>query len=303
MDHERWSCSAEFFALAFQALGHAPTSSDWPVFVFIQSILHAATAALVCVPSFAITRSRSAAFASGCYGDFIQCYLASGRLMTETLSVLFLVALPLSFRAAKDRAHMGVVGGLVCGIVLQLKPGMILSIVLSGLTCLSLTRSESHFFFALSLGAGITVMPWLIYTKLTTGKAAFLVQRWPVHNALIGWDQETAGLANQSTIGIRTRHAHSRRSHDRDSRLVDKPSAGSLKLTGEKIGLLFSTPWNDYRAKVFTMNAQAQEACHYGLLLAGLLVSFASSFLTETEERHRLPLFCARLRQSDSSSM
>ncbi|MBI2809394.1 MAG: hypothetical protein HYX67_00990 [Candidatus Melainabacteria bacterium] len=337
------------FGSVYAVLGRVPTSADWTVLVWVQTVLHAVATVLVCKITFQMTRKRTVAFiCCALWALYPAALIASGRLMTESLAVVLLLSLPLALRGAigskdvahtsdkNDRAHTsdttdsaqvddqqaeqqaeqqaddtvrakpaaalqrlsqlmegnqyGLVAGVVSGLLILLKPGMIPSVVLCWMACLAMTRTRLAVALSLILGAGLAVSPWMLYTKQTTGKAAITVQRMPVHNALIGWDPETSGWQTNPPSGFeRVLNTGGEPLSTIEGIWINNPG-DCLTILSEKFGHLYSTPWNDYRARVFGLNTHIQGIYHYFLLFAGLAGVFAC--MLTAERRNRLAMLC-----------
>ncbi len=321
------------FGTVYAMLGRVPTSADWTVLVWVQTVLHAVATVLVCKITFQMTRKPTVAFiCCALWALYPAALIASGRLMTESLAVVLLLSLPLALRGAigsKDIEHTGetndsaqelgqeqandkanampaavlqklsqlmegnqygVVAGVVSGLLILLKPGMIPSVVLCWLACLTMTRTRLAVAISLIIGAGLAVSPWMLYTKQTTGKAAITVQRMPVHNALIGWDPETSGWQTNPPSGFeRALNTGGEPLSTIEGIWINNPG-DCLTILFEKFGHLYSTPWNDYRAKVFGLNTHIQGIYHYFLLFVGLSGVFAG--VLSAEHRNRLAILC-----------
>ena len=323
------------FGTIYALLGRVPTSSDWTLLVWIQTVLHAIATVLVCKVTFQMTRKRAVAFiCCALWGLYPAALIATGRLMTESLAVVLLLSLPLALRGAigskesdqvssdtgqaddvidaKDDSakqtvtiqpaslqklsqlmtgnQYGLVAGVVSGLMILLKPGMIPSVALCWLTCLTLSRTRLSVAVSLLIGAGLAVSPWMLYTKQTTGKAAITVQRMPVHNALIGWDPETSGWQTNPPSGFeRVLNTGGEPLSTIEGIWINNPGE-CVTILSEKFGHLYSTPWNDYRAKVFGLNPHMQGIYHYFLLFTGLAGLFA--WMLTSERKNRLAILC-----------
>ncbi len=285
------------FGSVFACLGHSPASSDWTVIIAVQTTLHAVAAVLVCKLAFQLTRKKQIAYVSAAlWALYPAAVIASGRLMTESIAVVLLLCLPLALRGAlKSTASAdvqpssvlqrlstilsgnpyGFSAGIVSGLLILLKPGMIPSVVLCWIAAMAMTQKRLALAVALVIGSGLAVSPWLLYTKQTTGKAAITVQRMPVHNALIGWDPETSGWQTNPPSGFeRVMNTGGEPLSVIEGIWLSHPQE-CLTILNEKFGHLYSTPWNDYRARVFMLNAHEQGSYHYLMLFAGLAGLFA----------------------------
>lgn len=313
------------FGAVYALLGHVPTSADWTVLVWIQTVLHALATVLICKITFQMTRKKAVAFVcSALWGLYPAALIASGRLMTESLAVVLLLSLPLALRGAigagdERDAHAeekqqtgdtantppralqrlthlmegnqyGLVAGVVSGLLILLKPGMIPSVVLCWLACLGMSKTRLAVAMSLVIGAGFAVSPWMLYTKQTTGKAAITVQRMPVHNALIGWDPETSGWQTNPPSGFeQVLNTGGEPLSTIEGIWINNPSE-CLTILSEKFGHLYSTPWNDYRAKVFGLDPHMQGISHYLLLFLGLAGLFA--WMLTSERKNKLAILC-----------
>ena len=314
------------FGTLYAMRGRVPTSADWTLIVWVQTVLHALATVLVCKICFQLTRKRTVAFiCCGLWAVYPAAIIASGRLMTESLAVLLLLSLPLALRGAigrKDRgateAHTmeyehseppqkqlpmlanlsqlmegnqyGLAAGVISGLLILLKPGMIPSVVLCWLACLLMSRTRLAVALSLIIGAGLAVSPWMLYTKQITGKAAITVQRMPVHNALIGWDPETSGWQTNPPSGFERVLNTGGEPLSTIAGICMSDPGSCLTILLEKFGHLYSTPWNDYRARVFGLGTQPQGIYHYFLLFSGLAGVFA--WILTAERKNRLAILC-----------
>lgn len=186
--------------------------------------------------------------------------------------------------------QFGLAAGIVSGLLVLLKPGMIPSVALSWLACLAISRTRLAVVLSLLIGAGMAVSPWMLYTKQTTGKAAITVQRMPVHNALIGWDSETSGWQTNPPSGFeRVLNTGGEPLSTIEGIWMNRPQE-CLTILLEKFGHLYSTPWNDYRARVFGVAPHAQGIYHCFLLFAGLAGLFA--WMLTSQRKNRLAILC-----------
>ncbi len=300
------------FGSVFACLGHSPASSDWTVIIAVQTVLHAIAAVLVCKLAFQLTRNKQIAYVSAALWTFYPAaVLASGRLMTESIAVVLLLCLPLALRGALRKTGStelqpssiiqrlstilsgnpyGFTAGIVSGLLILLKPGMIPSVVLCWIAGMVMTQKRLALAVALVIGSGLALSPWLLYTKQTTGKAAITVQRMPVHNALIGWDPETNGWQTNPPSGFeRVMNTGGEPLSVIEGIWISHPQE-CLNILGEKFGHLYSTPWNDYRAKAFLLNPQGQGIYHYLLLFAGLAGLFA--WILGEQRKNKLAILC-----------
>ncbi|HEY9676694.1 MAG TPA: hypothetical protein V6C76_01735 [Drouetiella sp.] len=301
------------FGSFYACFGHVPASEDWTKLVWLQTILQAIASTLICKLSFQLTRQKLIAFICAALWIFYpSALIASGRLMTEDIAVVLLLSLPLLLRGAmgEKRAEgsnnssllervlqlfslnqYGLAGGIISGLLILLKPGMIPSVVLTWLATTVLSRQKTSVVLSLLLGTGLALSPWLLYTKQTTGKASITVQRMPVHNALIGWDPETRGWQTNPPSGFeRVLNTGTEPLPTIEGIWLSHPSQ-CCKTLFDKLGHLYSTPWNDYRAKALLMDARVQEFLHQILLFAGLF-GFAAWLLSPLR-KSRLALLCA----------
>lgn len=324
------------FGSVYALLGRIPTSADWTLIVWVQTVLHALATTLICKITFQMTRKHAVAFTCcALWALYPAALVASGRLMTESLAVVLLLSLPLALRGAisaprteeiqsadeatktaanageeKDASsskvttrsilskfaslaacnQFGFAAGIVSGLLILLKPGMIPSVALSWLACLAMTRARLAVVVSLLLGAGLSVSPWMLYTKQTTGKAAITVQRMPVHNALIGWDPETSGWQTNPPSGFeRVMNTGGEPLSTIEGIWLSHPQ-DCINILVEKFGHLYSTPWNDYRANVFGVGTRPQGFYHCLLLFLGLGGVFA--WILTSERKNKLAILC-----------
>jgi hypothetical protein len=299
------------FGSAYAFLGHVPTSSDWSLILWVQTSLHALAAVLVFKLAFQLSRNKTIAYiCAACWAFYPSAIIASGRLMTESIAVVLLLSLPLALRGAVEARStdtqsaslaqklseslsgnkFAFAAGILSGLLILLKPGMIPSVVLSWLACLLLTKIRVAVALTLIVGAVFALTPWLLYTKQTTGKASITVQRMPVHNALIGWDPETMGWQTNPPSGFE----HALNTGGEPLSTIEgiwlSHPRECLEILAQKFGHLYSTPWNDYRAKALFLNAEAQGIYHYLLLLAGLTGLF--SWILGQQRKNKLAILC-----------
>ena len=236
--------------------------------------------------------------------------------MTESIAVVLLLSLPLALRGAlgisssTDQSpqsaqiasklisiaratsinKFALVAGIISGLLVLLKPGMIPSVVLSCIACLIISRMRIALVLSLTLGLVLALSPWMLYTKQTTGKAAITVQRMPVHNALIGWDPETRGWQTNPPSGFEhVLNTGGEPLSTIEGIWISHPE-NCVQILLDKFGHLYSTPWNDYRTRSLGLDVRMQAIYHYGLLFAGLFGLFA--WIATEERKNRLAMLC-----------
>lgn len=283
------------FGSMFALLGKVPASSDWTLLVWAQTILHALAVTLICKITFKLTQNKASAFiCSALWAIYPAALIATGRLMTESLAVVLLLSLPLALRGAigttKKVNSYAVASGIISGLLILLKPGMIPSVGLCWLSALALSRTRLTLLLAMTVGTLLTLSPWILYTKQTTGKAVITVQRMPVHNALIGWDPETSGWQTNPPSGFEQVLNTGGEPLSTICGIWISHPKECAEILLEKFGHLYSTPWNDYRAHTFGLNPHLQGAFHFFLLFAGFAGLFA--YVLTADRKNRLAILC-----------
>ncbi len=280
------------FGLPFVLFGHVPASADWSLLLFWQTVFQSICAVLIFALVKSLTGSSKTSFlAALAWILYPPAIIASGRFMTETLASCLLLSLPLSCHWARTSRAGGFVSGLVAAALILLKPGMIPSVVLTTAVVLGFDKKRVVLAMTMAIGLAVGLSPWLAYTKFATGKPTLLVQRSPVHNTLIGWDPETGGWQTSPASGFEQVMGSNVMSSGSEPLPV---LAGiwrshpweSLRILGEKPGHLYLVPWNDYRATVWGINANAQQIIHLCYLS---MILFGSACLIISRRRQSVP--------------
>ena len=219
--------------------------------------------------------------------------ISASQFLTEQLTVTALLALTLAVSLALPRGRLrgqktnsslhylffGLSGALAA-LVLHLKTALFPTVAIILLLALASQRESACHKFAgrgkivLAMAAGffITIAPWLVFSKLASGRITLAPNRVPSINLAVGLDLESDawGVAppTQSVMPI----------------IFDKPSAigaslflarplGISSLLLRKIERLFVYSWNDFCWPFFGLNIYWQ-CLFQRLILAAAVLGF-----------------------------
>ncbi len=258
-----------------------PGAGDWWLFALVQCALQGAAAVLVAALTYELVGSRRWSLAAGLtWGLYPAAILATRVLMSETLTVVllllevYLLCRILTGTQTARQIACAIGSGIVSCLILLTKPALFASCVLVNLLAVSNlpgARRKVLTILTFALGIGLTLAPWLIFTKTCVGQVYLTPQRQPVFNVAKGCDIEADGVGGfPYTIPCNMFTESDGALNVVASIAVTKPTE-FFGLCMRKITRLFSLPWNDYRAKVLGLSAQAQAHLHRALWLIGLL--------------------------------
>jgi hypothetical protein len=266
----------------FALIHKAPSAVTWEPFVVFECLLHAGSAAVVCMLADGLLRSRRWSLLAGVsWGLFPAAIVACGRFLTEIPTALLLLLVIWSASSIFQNRisqslplfRRGLVVGLWDGILLLAKPALLPACLLVNALLLPfLNGRKARMLAVLSICAGIclTLIPWAICSKLMTGQVYLTPQRVPVYNVAKGCDTEADGwealphsplteLLTDSP-GIMPVISAAWRSHP----------AEFANLTLRKIVRLWAVPWNDFKANVFFLTPAMQKWWQIMLFLLAL---------------------------------
>jgi hypothetical protein len=250
--------SALFFTIAHKI----PRETDWRWFLVFQSLLQAGCAVLVALLSERLTNSRKCGVATGLvWALWPAALIAAGRFMSETLATLILLAIALS---------VPFLPGVLCGLLALLKPALLPAGLVVSLFSIvySQTRWKNRLtgIGVLTLGFILTVAPWAVFTKITTGKAQITISRQSLLNIATGVDFETQGW---DSIPV-SPYIELFGEQDPPSAVlisaISQRPMDWVKLSLAKISRLWCLPWNDFSRSPFALDPTVQNWLHWALL-------------------------------------
>jgi hypothetical protein len=257
--------SALFFTIAHKI----PRETDWRWFLVFQSLLQAGCAVLVAVLSERLTNSRRCGVVTGVvWALWPAAVIAAGRLMSETLATLILLGIPaLSGRGAGWKPALP---GLLCGLLALVKPALLpAGLVVAIFSIAYSQRAWKNRLIAtsiLALAFVLTVAPWAVFTKITTGKAQVTISRQSLLNIATGVDFETQGWDSIPVSPyIQLFGEQDPPSAVLVSAISQRP-VDWIKLSLTKISRLWCLPWNDFSRSPFGLDPNVQNWLHWGLL-------------------------------------
>lgn len=257
-------------ALMLCGLGRGIEDTDWRLIVVLFSGLQSLAACLVGLICFRITGVIWAGVVAALvFGLYPAALVASGLYRSEVLvtvlALLFVLSLSMGAKRLPACFVAGVMGGLLCMAKAALIPVVGLAIGVGAYFSQKQMICALIVFMALAL----TIAPWAIYSKLTTGRVAITAERLPTYNAAVGCDLETDGWCADRV----TEH---------QQLMIDVGNPGAivigqwiatpmpmLTLSMRKISRLFASPWNDFREVVFGVPAVGQQYIHLIILWLG----------------------------------
>jgi hypothetical protein len=268
--------------------------------IVLQAVLHAISAALVCLLSRRLCTSGTAGLTAGViWALYPPALVGAGKFLSETLttavtlSIVTVLSL-LPFRQQRGRpalvATAALVTGVLTGSVMLTKPALAATIYLVNLAALCLLRrGRPVFIVCLVVAALLTVLPWAAFTKVTTGSISFSNQRMPTLNVVTGLDPETDGWGCLLEAPFVSMFPHNDDAFATALGIIKSYPGQSLNLTLRKIPRLWSDPWNDYRQKCLAMTISIQQWWHRVLLFFGIcgITLFLSSNGGKSAQQHR----------------
>lgn len=266
---------AVFFALT----GKMPCQTDWRPFLTLECLLHALGACLLYFLARRLLGDRKWAAGAGLlWGLYPPAVVASGRYLTETPAVLFLLALlcaggglvQAASAGARTTFSQGFVLGAWNGIILIFKPALLPVWLFTDLLAAGfLTGKQQRALAAAAIVAGLSLViaPWAGLSKTMTGKVFLTPQRAPVYNVAKGCDTEADGWGALPTPPLTAELSRSKSGIQVLITAWSNHPGEMLNLTLRKIARLWGTPWNDFRATVFGIPAEAQVLWHALILI------------------------------------
>ncbi|MBY0548907.1 MAG: hypothetical protein K2W95_16670 [Candidatus Obscuribacterales bacterium] len=277
-----------FFGALFSLAGRSPVINDWHTLQFIQSLMHSLSAAMVCLLGVRLTGMPKLGLLSGLlWGLYPAAIFWSGVFYTET-TVVFFVLLFLSLLSARSpKFLMSILCGVAAGAVILLKPALAPAAALSCLTRWGSKRT----ILAMIVGAVLTIAPWAVYTKVTTGQARFTAYRNPSFNLAMGSDTEVDGCYVWPGTPLTTMFAADECSIAFPISQWQYHTNECLRMSLRKLTCIFGLLSNDLRQSFFGLPPVALNAVHQALIFfgyAGLLLFACGGFLKQDSWRRRI---------------
>lgn len=256
-------------ASIFAVIGHAPESRDWKIFVAIQCIIHALTAALVVALTRSFVASSRVATAAGIvFALYPGGIIASGRVMTESFSCLLCTLYVLLLLATTRRLKWAPFCGLVGGLAWTMKAILIPPVIAAVLFLVSKRKLKAVSTAVIVAGILVIVSPWAYFSKNFLQRTMITTERASVHNAYIGWDTETDGFQ----ASFPTPKENILLVFDPISviwgQILSDP-VGCTLLTVKKFARFYGLPFNDFRHSCFGIPSLALIPIHLFCLFAG----------------------------------
>lgn len=297
-------------ALAFQVAGQVPQSGHWFTLVAMQCFFQAVAAALLCLITIRLSKSRIAGLFAGLIWSFCPSAVsATNSFLTEPLSVtLFLsviallyglvaqngnttepvtTELPARSRNAWTKPLLAIAAGFTTGTLMLLKPALLPTLILihsiALFNCRQKLSAASTLFsslykykqsfsaaFLIALGLSLCLIPWLLFTKYATGSFHLLPSRRPVYNIVSGMNIETDGWGTHPNHPVIELFSEDEQAAAVGNGLWQTHGPELTNLFLRKPMRLWSLPWNDYRHKIFGLSYGTQSLLHAILILFGL---------------------------------
>lgn len=260
-----------FWAALFALIRHVPTTVDWPFVVAVQSVLHAFSSVAIALLCRMLSGRREYAFLAGCLWAFYPgALLASGRFLTEPLSIVLLSFCLLSLSKYPSGYLNKMSSGILCGLLVLLKPAFAPAVGLA-LAYTWLRDGRKLMQLAVMSCAFLAILaPWAVYSKMTTGKFSFTVQRGPTFNVAKGMDVEADGWGLIPDSPLRALFTEDDGPMATLSAIVSTHPQESAQLCLRKITRLYAQPWNDFKHQVLVPGLSWQIGYHWFLLATGL---------------------------------
>jgi hypothetical protein len=260
-----------FYFFVFGCFGWMSHGNDAHLVLVCQAIMNGLSCVLIWLGAVHLVADKKAATVAALLWAFYPgAIAASSLLLTEPLAVILLLSLIWIAPQIKDRVVFAGGAGVLIGLLILLKPPLLLGMIASAALLLWRCRAQWRNVACLILALTLTLAPWFYFTQKTTGKASLVVQRLPVHNVVIGNDLDTNGWQVIPPSPLE------RMFSEKDNPLgvleglwFAHPQELSV-LTLKKISRLFGAPWNDYGMKVFGLSYSPQTAYHGVILFAGI---------------------------------
>lgn len=277
-----------FFGALFSLAFRVPTINDWHTLQFIQSVMHSLSAAMACVLGVRLTGTPKLGLLSGLlWGLYPAAIFWSGVFYTETTVVFFVLLFLTLLSSRSPKILMSVLCGVAAGAVILLKPALAPAAALS---CLTLWVNKRAI-IAMAVGALLTIAPWAVYTKMTTGQARFTAYRNPSFNLAMGADTEVDGCYVWPGTPLTTMFAADECSIAFPISQWKYHTGDCLRMSARKLTCIFGLMSNDLRQSYFGLSPSALNPLHQVLILfgyAGLLLFAFGGFLKQDHWRRRV---------------
>lgn len=277
-------------ATIFTVIGHPPESNDWKIFVAIQCFVHAITAVLVVALVLQMIGSIRWATATGlAFALYPGALIASGRVMTETLSCLLCVAYILLLLATTRRLIWSPLCGFVAGLAWTMKVVLLPSVIAGILFLSGLKKLKPAAVVAIFAGIVLTILPWALFSNCFLHRTMITTERASVHNAFIGWDTETDGFqASFPTAKEKMLLVHDPVSVIWGQVLSDP--RGTTLLMLEKFARYYGQPFNDFRHQCFGISNTGLIPIHLVYIFLGALgvIAYAAGGFRRLSDSERL---------------
>ena len=273
------------FAPLFLITGHHPTEHFAKYFVVFECLFQGLTVAIIWLTAKRLANnSWLAALAATFWTLYPPAILATERLLTEPLALCLVTSF--AFLLIQKKAKfttsftIGLLQGILCALIFMLKsalsPALILAIVVRFVT-FEPPFNRKSVLLAIAAGIILTLTPWAVFTKVTTGKMLLTSDREPGLNLGLGFDRETGGTP------VIIRGPFCEQVFDLDyplqsaAALYKADPIGYLSFFAGKAFKLVIFPWNDFKDTVFGLDAGKQ--FFYHLMLLGMGIFGLGSFL------------------------
>lgn len=294
-------------AIYFTLIGREPSLLDMRAPIFLEAVIHAASAFLLALVGWRFTGGRlSGLFAGVVLAIYPSAVTSAARFMSETVTVFLTAAgllacsyLPIGRKnfdlqiSTIASFFFAVTSSLLVLTKAALMPG-VFAAVISIWILLALAKIDRRSFFqalcASSLGVILVFSPWLMFTKIATGNFCLLPQRGPTFNLAAGLNPETDGwsaLPETPMVSIFSENDGPRAAASAFYKLNPGDFYGRM---ARKPARLLQYPWNDCRFDVLGIPLGVQVILHQLLLVFGLFG--ALSFCT-------LPIFVRKRKEEN----
>lgn len=269
------------FGAFFALIGRVPGPDDWKTIVFIQSLFHALTASLVvCLTWSVLHRRRFALLAGMAFALYPPALITAGRFMTETLGCFFVTAFLVTLFVACRKPILGLVSGFLAGSAFTTKVLLAPPVVLTSAAALLANGVKLRALMALLTGFVVAVGTWVFFSHNYLGRAMITTERAAVHNAFIGWDNETDGFQASSPTTKEKIFLSSTPISVIWGQIASDP-VSSLVLVAKKLTRIYGYPFNDFRHGSFGLSSLHIIGIHWLYLfffIAGIVMYAAGGF-------------------------
>ena len=265
------------YAVFFVLCGHIPKNTDWPLLVIGQSIFHALSAVLVAAIVSKISSKKQTAFWAGlAYGLYPGGIAMTERFLTEPPAVFFMLCLVWLVSENLNHWCNGIFAGITAVVVNLLRPAYAPAALLIAVRGAIKSKSTIRALSLLAVGALIAMLPWLIYTKLATGKMELSVPRLSTYIKAygLGWDVQADAWQTIPATPLTKKFNESQGLLGATIYEWSNYPKECLILLAKKIGRLYGEPENGFRHSFFFINYKYQLALHLIYLSFGLLGIF-----------------------------